>query len=238
MNFQQLLDYIRLRTKVDQDDAIPDSLLCTMTNLSLGALDEILCTDYEDYHLKTYLATIGTSSPGITSSNTIPLPPDFFKLRGVDFGSPGQWITIYSFGFQQRNYFNSPYSNMYANYGNQVQRKARVADNEIIIEPLNLCSGQYQIWYNPKFMPITDTTANLPYDMDTESFIEYAVAATGEKIYEALNLDTSAFVQSKMYYEEKVRNSAKNRMSMGPQTMINVRNRGNGWRGNRRGFGI
>lgn len=210
-----------------------------MLNLSLGSLDEILCTDYEDYHLTTYLATIGTASPGNPAANNlIPLPPDFFKLRGVDFGSPGQWITIFGFGLQQRNYFNSPYSNMYANYGNQVNRKARVMDRWIIIEPLNLCSGQYQIWYTPKFTPLVNPNDPLPYDMDTEGFIEYAVAATGEKAYSKLLLPTESFQKQMAYYEDKVRNSAKNRMSMGPQVMQNVRNRGRGWAWGRGGFGM
>ena len=238
MNFGELLTYVRQRLQIEQNQTIGDQELMVMVNFSLKALDETLATEYEDYHLKSYLSTIGVATPGVGSSNLIPLPPDFFKLRGVDFGSPGQWITIYGFGFQQRNYFNSPYSNMYANYGNQVQRKARVLDNTIIIEPLTLCSGQYQIWYTPKFMGIWQPNINLPYDMDTESWIEYAVACTGEKVYSKLNLPTDSFVKQMAYYEEKVRNSGKNRFSAGPQTMQNVRNRGGGWRGNRKGFGV
>lgn len=237
MNFGQLTTYVRQRLSIENDFSIEDNELQTMVNLSLAAGDEILATDYEDYHLKTYLSTIGVPAPGGTSSNMIPLPPDFFKLRGVDFGSPGQWITIYGFGFQQRNYFNSPYSNMFANYGNQVQRKVRVADNHLIIEPLNLCSGQYQIWYTPKFTWLCSPYENLPYDMDTESWVEYVVAATGEKVYSKLNLPTESMVNQKMYYEDKIRNSGKNRMSLGPQSMVNVLFRQGGWSRGRRGWG-
>jgi hypothetical protein len=236
LNFGELVIYCRQRLGIQEDDAITQEALSTMVNLSLGSLDEILVTDYEDYHIKTYLATLGGPSNNNVNTNMIPLPPDFFKLRGVDFGSPGQWITIYGFGFQQRNYFNTPYSNMFANYGNQVQRKARVMDTNIVIEPLNLCSGQYQIWYQPKFQWLQDNQA-LPYDMDTEGFIEYAVAATGEKVYTTLVLPTEGFTAQKLYYEEKVRNAAKNRMSMGPQVMQNCLNRGGGWMRGRRGWG-
>jgi hypothetical protein len=237
MNFGALQTYIRQRLGIEQNQTIQDSELITMINLSLAALDEILCTDYEDYNLQTYLAVVGVQTPANPSSNNlIALPPDFFKLRGVDFGSPGQWITIYGFGLQQRNYFNSPYANMYANYGNQVQRKVRVQDRNIIVEPLNLCAGQYQIWYTPKFTWLVNPTDPLPTAMDTESFIEYAVAATGEKVYTKLILPTTVFQEQKAYYEEKVRNSAKNRMSLGPQVMQNVRNRGRGWAWGRGGF--
>ena len=236
MNFGQLEKYVRQRLAIENAYAIEDDELCTMINLSLAAGDEILATEYEDYHLKTYLSTIGTPGPGGTTSNYIPVPADFFKLRGVDFGSPGQWITIYGFGFQQRNYFNSPYSNMFANYGNQVQRKVRVADNHLIIEPLNLCSGQYQIWYTPKFTWLTSPYENLPYDMDTESWVEYVVAATGVKVYSKLLLPTDGMEKQMMYFEDKIRNSGKNRMSLGPQVMVDVRNRGGGWSRGRRGF--
>ena len=230
MNFGQLTTYIRERLGIENNQTIQDSELATMTNLALGSLDEIMCTTYQDYHLKSYLATIGGSTPSNPApGNLIPLPPNFFKLRGVDFGSPGQWITIYGFNFQQRNYFNSPYSIMFANYGNQVQRKVRVIDNKwIIVEPLNLCSGQYQIWYTPKFTWLVNSWDPLPTDMDTEGFIEYAVACVGQKVYAKLLLPTELFEKQMAYYEEKTRNSAQNLMSLGPQTMTNVRNRGLG----------
>lgn len=226
--------YTRQRTGMETNESIQDSELRMMLNLSLASLDEILATNYEDYHLRTYLATLGTATPGATGpSNLIPLPSDFFKLRGVDFGSPGQWITIYGFGLQQRNYFNSPYSNMFANYGNQVQRKVRIMDTKyVIVEPINLCSGQYQIWYTPKFTAFpTDGSgdgANLPTDMDTESWIEYAVAMTGQKIYTKLLLPTAQFDEQIVIYGQKVQNSSKNVMTLGPQIMQNVRNRGQG----------
>ena len=124
---------------------------------------------------------------------------------------------------------------MFANYGNQVNRKVRVMGNSIVIEPLNLCSGNYQVWYTPKYTPITDVTQNLPNDVDTEGFIEYAVASTGVKIYNKLLLSPAGFIEEMKYYEDKVVNGAKNRMSMGPQVMQNVRFRGTWGRG--RGWG-
>lgn len=239
-NFGNLQVYTRQRLGIEQNEEIQDSELITLLNQSLGSLDEILCTDYEDYHITTYLATIGANSLTVSGSpnNTIPLPPDFFKLRGVDFGSPSQWITIFGFNLQQRNYFNNPYSNMYANYGNQVNRKVRVMDNQIVVEPLNLCSGQYQIWYTPKFMGLALPTDPIPFDMDTEGFIEYAVATTGQKVYSKLLLDTTFFEKQMAYYEDKVRNSAKNRMNLGGQCIVNVRNRGRGFAWGRGGFGV
>lgn len=243
MTFGELVKYVRQRLNIENNQSIQDSELRQMINLSLATLDEILVTEYEDYHLKNYLATLSASSSG-NINNRIPLPPDFFKLRGVDYGSSGQWITIYGFNFQQRNYYNNNYGVMYAPYGNQVARKARVVDQYIMVEPQTMCSGQYQIWYTPQFKPFAtcgrDDCCLLPYDMSTQSFVEYAVAATGDKVYGKLLLpEAQVEMKGQMaYYEDKVRNSGKNRMSNGPQTMTNVRNRGRGWGINNGGFGL
>lgn len=217
MNFGQLQTYTRQRLGIENNPLIQDSELQTYLNMSLGNLDLILCTDYNDYRLSTYLATIG----GI---NTIPLPPDFFKLRGVDFGSPGAWVTVYGFGLQERNRYNNPIGNMFAPYGNQAARKVRVMDRKIYVEPQNISSGQYQIWYTPKYLFMTDPNQNLPDDMDTQGFIEYAVASTGVKVYNKLLLPSAGFADEMKYYEEMVRNGAQNRMSNGPRSMQNVRN--------------
>ncbi len=242
MSFGQLITYIRQRLNIENNESIQPSELRQMANFSLATLDEVLVTEYEDYHLQTYLAVLGAG--GTVGNNQISLPPDFFKLRAVDFGSPGQWYTIYSFNLQQRNYNNNPFSVMVAPYGNQIQRKVRVVDNYILVEPMNLCSGQYQIWYTPQFQPYAIDGSQddnlLPSDMTTESFIEYAVASAGDKIYGKLLLPAAQQeMKSQMaYYEDKVRNSGKNRTSLGPVTMTNVRNRGRGWMTGRGGYGL
>lgn len=219
MDFGDLQEYTRLRTATANNQTITDSELQTYLNMSMATLDLILCTDYEDYRLTTYLATIG----GI---NIIPTPPDFFKLRAVDFGSPGAWVTVYGFGLQERNRYSNPIGNMFAPYGNQAARKVRVMDRKIYVEPQNISSGQYQIWYTPKFMPLVNNTDLLADDMDTQAFIEYAVASTGVKIYNKLNLPVDGFASEMKYYEDMVRNGAANRMNAGPQSVQNVRNLG------------
>jgi hypothetical protein len=231
MTFLQLQDYTRERLGIEQDNTITQIELKRLLNMSLGALDDILTTDYEDYRLVKYLATIG-------GNNVIPLPPDFNKLRAVDFGAPGAWTTIYIFGLQERNRFNNPIGNMYAPYS-QVARKIRVMDNKIYVEPENISSGQYQIWYTPKYQWMNLDTDLIPSAMDTNGYIEYAVTSTGVKVYNKLNLPSQGFMEEVQYYEEMVRNGAKNRMSSGPKCIQNVRNISDysltGWGG---GFGV
>lgn len=217
MDFLDLQTYARQRIGIEQNQAIQDTELQMYLNMSLGSLDSILTTIYEDYRLTKFLAVIG-------GNNTIPLPSDFQKLRAVDFGAPGAWVTIYLYGLQERNRFNNPIGNMFAPYGNQAARKIRVMDRKIYVEPENIASGQYQIWYTPKYQQLVLPTDPLPTAMDTEGFIEYAVASTGVKVFSKLLLDATSFMQEVKYYEDMVRNGAKNRMSNGPKCVQNIRN--------------
>jgi hypothetical protein len=217
MSFLQLQEYARERIGIEQNNVVSDQFLQRLLNNSLATLDSILVTAYEDYRLTKYLSTIG-------GNNVIPLPADFLKLRAVDFGAPGAWVTIYIYGLQERNRFQNPIGNMFAPYGNQAARKVRVMGNKIVVEPENISSGQYQVWYTPKFQELCLPTDLLPIAMDTEGFVEYAVASTGVKVYNKLNLSSQGFAEEMRYYEDIVRNACKNRMSSGPKCIVNIRN--------------
>ena len=73
MDLGDLRTYARQRIGIEQNQSIQDSELNTYLNMSMGNLDMILCTDYEDYRLTTYLATVGVQQNG--TNNIIPLPP-------------------------------------------------------------------------------------------------------------------------------------------------------------------
>jgi hypothetical protein len=165
------------------------------------------------------------------------LPPDFLKLRGVDYGGPGYWVTVYGFGLQERNRYNNPVANMFVPWGNQAARRVRVMGQNLVIEPENIASGQYQIWFTPSFHPLVASTDIIPPRMNTMDWIEYAVTNTGIKCYSKLLLPSDGFRAEMAYYEDRVRNGCSYRMSNGPQVMQNVRNlgdtsypfSGNGW---------
>ena len=220
MNLQNLQDYTRERCGIVNNDVVTDTELQRMLNLALGNLDQILATQYEDYRLTTFLASLA----GGVGNNRIPLPVDFLKLRGVDFGSPNQWITLYGFGLQERNRFSNPIVSMFVPYLNGATRSVRVMDQFIYIEPAIVSAGQYQCWYTPKFMDLVNPSDQLPIYMDAEGWVEYAVASAGVKIYTKLLLSPDSFLADRAYYEDVVRNGAANRMSSGPKVMTNVRN--------------
>lgn len=213
----ELRNYLRARTNTQQNFALSDETANLFINSGLGGLHTILATDYEDYGLSRYMATI-------TTGNQIPLPPDFMKLRAVDFGSPGMWTTVFGYNLQERNRNNNPIANMVVPFGNLAARKCRVMGNRMYIEPEQLASGQYQIWYTPKFALLKSDTQTVDPSMDINFIIEYAIASAAVKVYNMLNLDVSGFVQEVNYYEDQVRNLMANRMNNGPECVVNVTN--------------
>lgn len=227
MTFQELITYTRQRCGIVNNNAITDEELKWMLNMALGNLDLILATDYEDYRVTTFYASLGGGGPSqISPNNRIPLPTDFLKLRGVDYGSINQWVTLYGFGLQERNRYNNPIANMFVPYGNQASRTIRVMDDFIYVEPAQTCTGQYQIWYTPKYQFLVNPTDMVPNYMATEGWIEYAVASAGVKVYTKLLLNPEGFLADRSMYEDMVRSGANNRMAAGPRVMQNVRNVG------------
>lgn len=213
--FLELRDYARARCMIQQNQVVTEETLGLYLNMSLGALYSIITTDYEDYNLSRYLTAI-------TSGNQAPLPPDFMKLRAVDFGSPGQWTTVFSYGLQERNRNNNPIANMIVPFGNFAARKVRVMNDKLWIEPEQLATGNYQIWYTPKYTWMKNDTDLLPTAMNMNGIVEYAIASTGVKVYNQMGINPTGFQGEVAYYEDIVRNALANRMDNGPQCVVNV----------------
>jgi hypothetical protein len=228
-SFLDLRNYARERTSTENNGAIPEDTLGRFVNFSLGAFYSLITTTYADYNMSRYLATISIG-------NTIPIPPDFYKLRVVDFGSPGSWCTVYGYNLQERNRNNNPISVMSVPFGNFAARRVRVMGNAIYVEPEQLAAGQYQVWYTPKFAWLKSDTQQVGPEMDIDGMTEYAMAATGIKIYNKLGLSTAGFVEEMGYYSALAIESLAERMTNGPECVVNVTSVSD-WSGMMGGFG-
>lgn len=216
-SFLDLRNYARGRTATENNSAIPEALLGQFLNMSLGAFWSLITTTYEDYALTRYLAVL-------SSSNQIPTPPDFYKLRAVDFGNPGQWTTVFGYNLQERNRNNNQVANMVVPFGNLAARKVRAMGNKIFVEPEQLANGQYQVWYTPKYPWLKADTDTVNPEMDIDGMVEYAIAATGIKIYNRLGLSTAGFIEEMGYYSALAIDSLSSRMNSGPECIANVTN--------------
>jgi len=217
-----IITLIRQRSNMENNNFITDAELTTYINNSLAELDDILVTDYEDYRLLTFQAIL----PADGVSNIISIPSNLYKLRGVDYqvnqnANGTYWLTLFPFQLTERNRQRSGLTNILIPY--RTGLSYRVADAGIIIMPQVEAGGTYQIWYTPKFVPLTETTDALTIQMDNQAWVEYAVVDCCIKIFNKQNLDPSGFLAEKQLLQVRIRNAAKNRDSAGPKRIANVR---------------
>lgn len=217
----QLITLVRERSNMENNFFISDTELTTYINNSLGELDDVLTTEYEEYRLNNFQAII----PNDGVSNTIAIPSNMNKLRGVDYQlattSSTLWLTLYPFQFPERNRWNNSLSNVLSPLNRSLSY--RLADQGIIITPLTQAYGTYQIWFTPKFYPLLVTTDVLPIQMDTNAWVEYTIVDCCVKIFNKQNLDPSGFMAEKAALLERIRASARNRNSAAPKRIANVR---------------
>lgn len=224
-SMSQLITYTRQRANLENNNFCTDAEIQLYLNQSLGELDDILATDYEDYHVLTYQSVI----PSNTSSNVLPVPSNLLKIRGVDFqyqpsNSPAQpalWYTVPRFNFLERNQQN-PLSVISLPWG-RLNISYNLIDQGIQIIPQTNCQGTYQIWYTPKFNYLVSTNDILPLYMNAQGWSEYAVVDAAIKIYNKQNIDPSGFMAEKEALRQRIIAAAKNRDSGGVKTVADTR---------------
>lgn len=219
---QDIITLVRQRSAMENDFAVTDVELTTYINNSLGELDDLLVSTYEDYNWNSFITTV--PSDGV--SNVITLPSNFYKLRGVDYQNQGgggpPWYTLYQYMNNERNRYNTSLANITAPYG-RMRLSFRLQGNTIVIQPQDQAGGTYQVFFTPKFIPLVNTTDLVAVYMDAQAWIEYAVVDCCVKIYNKLSLDPSSFMMEKEGLRKRILAVAKNRTSAGPKRVVNTR---------------
>lgn len=217
-----IITLTRQRSNMEANYFVTDAELISYINNSLAELDGLLATKYEEYRLNSFQAAL----PNDGVSNVISIPSTLWKLRGVDYQNLGQgnptWYTLYQFQFPERNRDNNVLNNIVSPWG-KLKLSYRLADTGIIIMPQNQAGGIFQVWYTPKYVPLTQTTDTLTIQMDTQSWVEYAVVDCCIKIFNKQNLDPSGFLAEKQALHNRIMSEAKNRDASGPKRMANTR---------------
>lgn len=135
----------RVRERADMENSgfIKEPELDAYINNSYKELYDILTLRFEDYHSAEFITSIG-------QNESIPLPADLYKVRGVDSQSSvaggDNWLTVRKFNFQERNK-TSRVANRRFMGGYNVQY--RVMGNQMMFTPPDQSAGTYRIWYIP-----------------------------------------------------------------------------------------
>jgi len=224
-SMQQMITYTRQRSNMEANQFVTDNELMLYLNQSLGELDDILATEYDDYHMLNYQSIIPTN----TSSNILPIPPTLLKLRGVDFqyqpsqspAQPALWYSVPRYNFLERNQQN-PMSVISLPWG-RLNISYNLMDQGIQIIPNTNCAGTYQVWYTPKFQYLTLTTDILPVYMNMQGWSEYAIVDACIKIFNKQNIDPSGFMAEKAALQQRIMAAAKNRDAGGVKFVADTR---------------
>jgi hypothetical protein len=206
---------IRYETDTTYSQFVSDPELNIYINQSYSELYEMM-QDHDMFLSDGYITTIGSTTTG--SSTSILLPPDFWRLKGVDFQiSQNQWLTVHQFNFEKRNKFNSQYYQLYAGT-TMPSRVYHLKGNKLMIYPINDSAGTYQIWYTPVCPALvndTDTT------IDVQNWSEYVVVDVAIKIFNKQEKDPSALFARKQALTSRIQSMSTNR-DLGTEMVVDV----------------
>jgi hypothetical protein len=174
-------------------------------NSSYAELYDIVIESYEDYYIKDPLTI--TVQPG---SNTIDLPSDFYKLKGIDYQeglNPVQnndWIDLRLFDFAKRN----RNTNLSRVIGNQPYKQYRILGDKIYIIPTENAGGSYRLWYNPPITTLVDDTDEID---GVNGWEEYIVVDAGIKALVKEESSTTDLERAKQKLLDRIESSSKKR---------------------------
>lgn len=203
----------RARERADMENStfISDAELNIYLQQSWFELYDLLVASYEDYY------TISTTST-LTSGNTIALPADFYKLRGIDYQLGGtEYINVRSYNFAERNLRAKNVQILDNGRRNLVYR---LLAGSIVFLPENDATGTYKIWYIPRCGTFVDDTTEVSNVLD---FDEYIVVDAAIKMLVKEESDPSALLLAKDALKKRVEAMASNRDAGEPQTVADVR---------------
>jgi hypothetical protein len=213
----QMRDLVRQRADQQVSQFISDSELNGYINNSYAELYDLLVSRFEDYYMTVIPYTIGPTA------NTIPLPADTYKLRGVDLKNEADWFTVYPYNFIQRNQVGS----LTRNIMGRISVTYRIIGNNINILPADRAPGDYQLWYIPRYTPLTTDSSTISNVLDFE---EYIVLDAAIKCMVKEESDPTMLIMLKEKMKERVEAMASNRDAGSPQVIGDTNmNSQNGW---------
>lgn len=175
---------------MENNQFITDLEITAYLNSSLAILDTDLINKFNDYKITAYTTTI------TSSTNTITMPLDFVKFRGLDvwynLGSQDGYRIIPEHSFQHRNRLAVGSNVSFFGPSNLTYR---LQGQQLVILPASFASQwTYRVWYTPQYIPLVNTSDPLQTYMDGQYWSEYSVVDTCVKIMAKQDQDPSTFM--------------------------------------------
>ena len=209
----ELKTQARERADMENSSFISDSELTSYINQSYADLYGILVTRYEDYF------TIESTSTVTSVNDTITLPTDFFKLRGLDLAldnSLNNFTVVTRADWNNRNQRDSNNSRLLRG---QFNVSYRIIKDEIKLTPSLSAAGTYRLYYIPIYTPLVDDTDTPETSISNQSWHEYIIVDAAIKMLEKEESNTKHLERQLMKLEERIERAAANRDVHQPETV-------------------
>ncbi len=204
----------RCREMADMENStfISATELLSYINASYAELYDLLVSRNEDYYTTSTNLTI-------SSGNTVALPTDFYKLRGVDLRldtAGNSWSAVPKFNFNNRNTKNANISKLSTG---QFSVSYRIVGGNLHITPTDNATGTYRLWYIPIYTPLSaesDTVDGI------SGWEEYIVVDVAIKMLNKEESSVTHLVAMKKALIDRIEAMAQNRDMDQPETISDV----------------
>lgn len=189
-------------------------------NQSMFELYDELTTLYEDYYLAPVFSFL-------TDGSTVqwPLPPNFYKLVGVDLGldnSVNAWVTVQKFDFIERNRY--VYPNISSTYLGVFNMRYRLMGNTLYFIPTPSANQTVRVWFIPRLNQLLKDTDQAD---GVNGWVEIVAVDAAIKALQKEESDVSVLMAQKQMLLDRIRSSGMNRDAGQPDT-ISATRRGDG----------
>lgn len=157
MTLAQLRTASRQRADMVNSTFISDAELSSYINASYFELYDLLVQKYgNDYYVTEYSFKLQGNV------SRYPLPPDFFKLLGVDLqisGGPDGYVSLRPFMLAERNRYSTANVQTWIGVTNL---RYRISGNDLWFTPSPQTGQTIRIWYIPRLAELVDVTTPSP----------------------------------------------------------------------------
>lgn len=218
VTFAQLRERARNRADMTGSLFVSEAELGDYVNASAQELYDVLVASFQDYYLSVTANTTLT-----VGQDSITLPTDFYKLRGIDrlLDGSSEWQTLQPFSFAERNDRQGMVgltSYVYTDSG----IRYRIQSNTVKLTPADDCAGTYRVWYIPR-MPL------LVNDSDSFDGIngweDYVVVDAAIKMLMKEESSTTGLERQKTALLKRIQDMSVQRDSGSPEVIVASGNR-------------
>jgi len=201
----------RERSDMVNSSFVSSAELLQYINASYSELYDLMVGKFEDYY------TVSSTETIAQGANTITLPTDFYKMRGLDYQlDANNWVLVSKFNFANRNQLNRSTARSVRGV---TALQYRIVGNTIRIEPESAAPGTYRLWYTPIYTPLSaesDTVDGI------NGWEEYVVIDAAIKMLAKEESSTTHLEKEKAAMLQRIEVMAQSRDSGAPESITDV----------------